>query len=362
VFSAKTLPLSQYIIWLFLLMFSSTTYALTQTHVKAGEVGQGFLMKRLDQCYLVTPAHVIGEEFFANLIGGTNLRALGEAEPIQTFGYDLSILSVSGALTKECDTNINQFNSLDIPLKNATKLSVSSVNADGSVSLIPVSLTDTSLIHLRINPEDGQSPLYKGLSGSLVFLDKLPVGMLLSIDADSGEGVVLRLDRAIETIKPFFHSGGFVKKAKAKPTVKSKDPSNIIKLTALKWSHQPIAGSTRTAYLIDGDNTTTWQIAPTSLPASVEISTGGKSQLINGLLLSNYSDDKSSFIKDFEILSSRKASGKRGWNSIYSGTWLNNKKEKQVVFSAVKAKRLMLVVHSHWGSSKAVGMSEFEAR
>lgn len=341
------------------LLTSFFSQAVTQVYVKSGEIGQGFLLNRLDQCYLVTPAHVIGNEFFASLTGGTNLRALGEAEPIQTFGYDLSILSVNGAVKKECHTNINQFQSINSLLQNATKLSVSSVNSDGSKSLVPVTLTDKALVHLRVKPDSVNFPLYKGLSGSLVFIDKLPVGILQSIDSETGEGILLRLDRAIETIKPFFQASSMHQKTTVNPP--KIDGTQNVALSVEKWSQQPLDGDSRIANLLDGKNETSWRVLPSTLPVTVELSTGGHLKRINQLLLSNHSGKKETFVKDFEILSSRKVSGKRGWNTIYSGTWLNNKTDIVINLPPTKAKRLMLVIHSHWGSQQALSLSEFRA-
>jgi len=341
------------------LLTSFFSQAVTQVHVKSGEVGQGFLLNRLDQCYLVTPAHVIGNQFFASLMGGTNLRALGEAEPIQTFGYDLSILSVNGAIKKECYTNINQFESIDYLLQNATKLTISSVNADGSKSFVPVTLTDKALVYLRVRPDSSDFPLYKGLSGSLVFIDEIPIGMLQSIDSETGEGILLRLDRAIETIKPFFHASSIRKAPKA--VQPKRVTTQSIALSVEKWTQPPLDGDSRIANLLDGKNDTSWRVLPNSLPVSIELTTGGELKRINQLILSNHSGEKGTFVKDFEILSSRKASGKRGWNTIYSGTWLNNKTDIVINLPPTKAKRLMLIVHSHWGSQRALSLSEIIA-
>jgi hypothetical protein len=340
---------------------SFMSHAVTQVYVTAGEVGQGFLLNRLDQCYLVTPEHVIGDEFFATLISGTHLRSLGEAEPIQTFGYDLSILSVMGAVQKECQTNINQFNAIEALLQNATQLTISSINADGSRSLIPVTLTDKGLIHLRVKPVSNDAQLYKGLSGSLAFINEIPVGMLQSIDANTGEGILLRQDRIIETILPFFQSSSasFSPQPKSNRIIES--PTESIDLSVENWSQQALNSESRIANLIDGNLDTSWRVPPTGLPLSVEFSTGGKIKLIKSLILSNNSGDKLTFIKDFEILASRKSTGKRGWSNIYSGTWINNKNSKIVEISPIKAKRLMLIVHTHWGSTSEISLSEFMA-
>jgi hypothetical protein len=81
-------------------------------------------------------------------------------------------------------------------------------------------------------------------------------------------------------------------------------------------------------------------------------------QTIKALTLSNFMDDKTLFPKDIEILASRRGQGSRGWSSVYSGTWINNKPVFDVQIPPIKAKRLKLVIRSNWGNANQVGLSE----
>ena len=117
----------------FCILLAGATFAngLTQVHIESGEVGQGFLLKRLNQCYLISPSHVLGNSFFATITTGTKTREIGEAEKVQVFGYDLAISNVNGISSANCVTDINAFNPLDTLLKNASLLTVSTINVDG---------------------------------------------------------------------------------------------------------------------------------------------------------------------------------------------------------------------------------------
>ncbi len=346
ILAALSLPLTSY------------SASLTQVHVDAGEVGQGFLLKRLNNCYLVTPEHVLGDEFFANVITGTSKRALGEAEKLQVFGYDLSISLVTGAAQKECNTPINSFQPIDDLLKNATSASVSSINADGSKSLTPVSLIDAGLIYLRIKPASDM-PLYKGQSGSVVFHRNTPIGILQSVDSNTGEGIVIRIDRTIETIRPFFSSTFTTSSAPLKQQAPTSTSSNqTINYSVTEWSHAPIDSSNRVAHLFDKKTETTWSVKPSGKIISLLLGFDNEMKVITGLKFSALLNDKSSMPKDIQILSTRRAKGSRGWTTIYSGTWINNQAQFNAVFAPVKAKRLKVIFNSNWGSADNLTVSE----
>jgi len=330
---------------------------LTQVHVDAGEVGQGFLLKRLNNCYLVSPEHVLGNEFFASVITGTSKRALGEAEKLQVFGYDLSLSLVTGAAKKECTTPINGFQPIDDLLKSATSLSVSSINADGSKSLTPVSLIDAGLINLKVKPAS-DTPLYKGQSGSVVYHNITPIGILQSVDADTGEGSVLRFDRTIETIRPFFSSTFTANNIPAHKKTSKPTSSESIAYNITEWSHPPIESSNRVAHLFDQNTETTWSVKPDNKKVSLLLDFNNEMKVVNGVNFSGLLTDKFSLPKDIQILSTRRAKGSRGWTTIYSGTWINNKAQFDALFSPVKAKRMKIQFNSNWGNSDKLSVSE----
>lgn len=332
---------------------------ITQVHVDSGEVGQGFLVKRLNNCYLVSPEHVIGDAFFSSIKTGSKRRLLGEAEKIQTFGYDLSLSSVSGAASTKCITSINSFNAIDSLLNQTTAVSVSSVNADGSKSLTPANLIEVGIVYLSIQPKNSEMPFYKGLSGSLVYSGDKPLGLLQSVDAETGEGKVLRIDRLAETIRPFF-SSGFTARSTNKQTennsamVKEKSVSIPYQLT--QWSHKALNVSQRIANLSDGSAETHWAVQPNGV-VSLSISLEGM-KTINGLTLTAGDVDITALPKDFELLSNRREKGNRGWVSVYSGTWLNNKSLLDITIAPIKAKRLKVIFRSNWGNAEVLSFSE----
>ena len=153
---------------------------------------------------------------------------------------------MNGVSSANCVTDINAFFPLDTLLKNASLLTVSTINVDGSKSVTPVTLVDQNIINLKVKPQSEQLPLYKGLSGSVVFLQEIPVGILQLVNAETGEGTVIRFDRAMEVIAPFFTS--------TFSQVKSVDESNnieTIQFNITNWSHKPIDTEHRVSAIND---------------------------------------------------------------------------------------------------------------
>ena len=345
-----------------LLSLPALSAEITQVHVDSGEVGQGFLIKRLNNCYLVSPEHVIGGAFFSSIKTGTKRRLLGEAEKIQTFGYDLSLSSVTGAANTKCITSINSFNGIDSLLNQTTAVSVSSVNSDGSKSLTPANLIEVGIVYLNIQPKDNEMQFYKGLSGSLVYSGDKPLGILQSIDADTGIGKVLRIDRLIETISPFFSSGFSTHPQNNKIGNDTQAKKKIISIPyqLTQWSHKALSVSERISNLSDGDINTNWTVQPNgqiSFSLSFEEMT-----VINGLTFTAGNVDKAMLPKHFEILSNRRKKGNRGWISVYSGTWLNSRSILDITMPPIKAKRLKVVFYSNWGNTSALSFSELAFR
>lgn len=337
----------------FMLICSLSVDAVTQAYVDAGEVGQGFLMRRLDTCYLISPAHVIGHEFYAAIKTDSIAKSSGEAETLETFGYDLTLLSVQGGARNDCSTDINAFKPIDNILTSVTTLNLNSVNPDGSQSYIPLDITDAGIQYLRVKARSSDLPLYKGLSGSLVYSGKVPVGMLQSIDADTLEGIVLRIDRVIATIRPFFEinasSKSLVKSVESNVNTRGK---NSLSMIPLEWSEPPLDASHRMAHLFDQDPDTVWGVKFSGQAVSIEmdISDGKKAQTFMQLTMQVQEKGEATIPKDFEVLFSRKSSGRRGWLNISSATWLKNSKEKTLNFAPVKAKRLKIIFYSNWGA------------
>ena len=198
--------------WLSIIMLfwicSAQANTLQQAFVGSGENGQAILLNSHDQCFAVLPKHVIGNNVSANFIGSTPVSIKGQGELSQVFGYDLAVMQVDGALTNNCGDDFMDFidYSIDAELKANPTAVVSSIYEDGSIKRSAVVITDIGLIYFRISSLQKDFTFQQGMSGSLVQAGNKNVGTLMSVDADSGEGIVLRLDRTLETLTPFFDS------------------------------------------------------------------------------------------------------------------------------------------------------------
>jgi len=331
----------------------------TQAYIRAGEFGQAFLLSRLGECYAVTPAHVIGDDLFATLIGSSEGKPRGDGDLLQTFGYDLSILRVTGALAKACGGPLANVPALDNVLSATSAANVSSVNEDGSVSRRTATLSDVGLLYLRLRPDSGNE-LFKGLSGSLVMAGGRPAAILMSVDPETGEGRALRYDRAIETLRPFFGLPGRVTHDRAAKTPAPATGGGLQSAVA-SWSSPPIGADYRAANLVDErDRNTVWYATADKFPLELVIQLpGDKAHTVESLrLIGEGVEPRERLPRDFEVLVSSTSRG--NWLPVTNGTYFKTDTDKLVRFAPVRARQIMLRIYSHWGDSDAVGLAGIE--
>lgn len=351
--------------WLILLlalsMSSPLAAAPAQAYIRAGEHGQALLMSRLGECYAITPKHVIGDGLFATLVGGGPGAPQGDGDLLQTFGYDLSILHASGAVARQCGDALTDVPALGELLSTAGSGIVVSVNGDGSISRRNVTFTDVGLVYLRVRPRTGDDQLFKGLSGSLVLADKQPVGILMAVDPETGEGRALRFDRAIETLRPFFGlPATLVQEKNEKPDPEAKQGEGA-SAEVIAWSSPPLGAAYRASNLVDaGGAETVWLARPTGFPIELVLGLpGDRAHVVNALRLVGAGvEPKARLPRDFEVLIS--SSGNGSWIPVGSGTYFKTDSDKLVRFAPVRAQRIMLRIYSHWGDDEAVGLSGIE--
>lgn len=329
-----------------------------QAFVKADENGQAVLMSRLNECYAVTPAHVIGDGFFATLVGGSSARANGEADLLQRFGYDLAVLRVTGAITDGCDFDLGAPFSLDRVLSVAGSGQIVSVNSDGSLSRRNVRVSDVGLLYLRVSPVGPESQLYKGLSGSLLVLDNAPAGILMSVDPQSEEGKVLRFDRAVETVRPFFGmTTGSLETPTASPKGADASEGNLAG-TVESWSSPALSAEYRVSNLIDKNDTgTVWLAEPQGFPIEVVVDLqGDRAHAVDRVvLIGDGVVPPERLPRDFELLVSSRENG--GWMPVVTGTYFTSDGSREVAFAPVRARKVMLRIYSHWGDETGVGLA-----
>jgi hypothetical protein len=329
-----------------------------QAYIRAGEHGQALLLSRLGECYAVTPKHVIGSDLFATLVGGEAGKPQGDADLLQTFGYDLSILRVTGALATQCGGSLTDVPALDSLLSGSSAANVASVNEDGSISRRNVTLVDVGLLYLQLRPDAGDE-LFKGLSGSLVLVGDNPVGILMSVDPETGAGRALRYDRAIETLRPFFGLPGGTAATQDETVV---EPAGTgVQATVVSWSSPPLGAEYRAANIIDSRNrNSVWYAVADKFPLELVIQLpGDKAHTLDALrLIGEGVEPGDRLPRDFEVLVS--STGKGNWLPVTNGTYFRTETEKLVRFAPVRARQVMLRIYSHWGDSDAVGLSGIE--
>ncbi|UZD67070.1 hypothetical protein [Marinobacter sp. AN1] len=342
------------------LALATPAFAATpsQAFINAGEQGQAVLMGRLGECYAVTPAHVVGDSLFSTLVGTGNGRPRGDGDLLQVFGYDLAILRVTGGITSGCGTAIDQVVSLDSHLASAGSGQVVSVNPDGSVSRRHVLISDVGILYIRVSPVGEQDQLFKGLSGSLVTLGSQPVGLLMSVDPDTGEGRALRFDRALETLRPFFGLASAKREpASEQPPEAGPARSGNLVTEVLSWSSAPLDADHRATNLLRSGKAP-WLARAGEFPLEVIVDLAGdRAVAIDRVeLVGEGVAPPERLPRDFEVLI--RTTGEGGWMPVYTGTYFQNEPARTVRFAPVRARQVMLRIHSHWGDPSSVGLAE----
>ncbi|WP_076011056.1 hypothetical protein [Alteromonas abrolhosensis] len=339
-------------ITLLFLSFISSGYAnnFTQVFIEGDDIGQGFLVKRLNLCYFISPLHVIENSVFLTVKGSDELRSLGDGQMLQPFGYDLSVGHVSGSLANQCGVDYNAISVKQSDIEKAKSVIVSTVNSDGLPSNMSATIQETGLIYLTIKPQAKERTFFKGMSGSLVFSGGVPVGMLQSIDNKTGLGKVLRMDRLFETVSPFFSTdGGDTQVNEVAPTKGSN-----LNFIVTYWNMPPTVSQKSIKLINDGDTSTYYETTLNGDIAEIDFTLSDYNH-IEGLKLSLPND---SGIKDIEVLTSKKSEGKRGWISTASSTILPNQSEVVIELGSIKARRLKVKFYSSWNKNGLIKISE----
>jgi len=352
-----------YLMLLLMLFMSAITAQPLPVFVEAREIGQGIAFNRMGACYLVTPAHVIDGSFFATVIAGLPAAPKGDGDVLMTFGYDLSLLRITGGVSNDCNFTFRSAGGLDSMLASTSIAHLLTVRSDGSVGRQPLGIADTGMIYIYVQPMPGDEPLMKGMSGSMLEASGKPLGMLMSVDPESGHGKVLRYDRLTETVAPFFRG-----KAAAPPSVDNRVVAGASAVTkangaaVTRWTSPPLGADFRAKNLLDGQPESIWQARVKKFPVDIEIEmAAGKSMVLNAVeLVSAGVIPRERTPRDYEIMVSNKVSG--GWIPLTSGTLFTKDDATLVAFVPVRAKRLLVRFHSNWGDTEAVGLSEIRLR
>ncbi|RCV87957.1 SH3 domain-containing protein [Billgrantia montanilacus] len=176
--------------------------------VQGEEVGQGVLRVRSGECFAIVPEHVIGFGLGLSVMSAGRVWAPASLET--TYGDDIAVIRVASQGKITCGTGWPVIDSLDATLTDAVSRSrqgaILRVRETGGIVSYPVHFTGVDDRHVEVRPVDQVDEAFKGVSGSQLLLDGMPVGMVLAIE----DGVVraYRHDALSHLVARFFQASG----------------------------------------------------------------------------------------------------------------------------------------------------------
>ena len=212
---------------LILVLLLAGEAAAQPVFVSGDEDGQGFLRQRSNDCYLITPQHVLGQARQATLVGDRAERHSAMLE--RSYEPDLAILRVPGL--SGCPSRFPDGGALDRLLQGGSEARLVSRSSSGAVRQTPVEIIASDERFIRVRAQNGE-PLFRGMSGSPLMIGGSTAGMLQSVDADSGTGTVLRQDYMSRVLESWFpknvvHTTARIS-GEVHPTIPTNDASGLI--------------------------------------------------------------------------------------------------------------------------------------
>lgn len=340
-----------------LLGYGSQTLAQDQNHsvyVDAGaEVGQALLVKSSGACYAIVPTHVVADGSFITVAGKGINPPIGDGGNSTDLGRDISVMPVDGEISLHCGPLFNTIDgNIQARLKEHSRALINIVNPDGTLSRMPVIITDQSLTELKVTPQSKDSAFMKGMSGSYVTISDKPLGILLSVNAETGEGNIIRMDRVLETISPYFSNNTTL----TTPIVDASSQERIA-AKVVKWTAHPIDEHHRAANLLSSSDTKKpWLAKKTNKQEKIVIELTEKTdQKVNFISLSGRGlENNKSLARQVELLID--ATGNGRWKSIKAVTVPQDGSTVTAQFPARQAKKIMLKLYDNWGDNTLIGL------
>lgn len=310
--------------------------------VQGASEGQGFLLTKLGQCYVVTAAHVLGTKTAANIIAPGNPVANGEAVLVGAdTGRDVAVMHVTGPVSDSCGTDYTRGASLDAITRDSRAV-VSVVYSEGGLGREElstlVSQLDSEYLFLQ-SSATAPASLMQGLSGGMVGVNDAPAGVLLGVVDHHGK--VLRYDLLMNTVFQIFETTG---------PPRSVAPSRISAAnlafassgaTVVRWSTPPEQPEFATSNLLRPAGPEYWRV-PLMKPATVDIRLSGQdTHSINTVELTRGSAPAGQLIKDYEIFTSLDGTT---WFYVNRGEFRNEEPQSSITFPPRNARFVRLRV------------------
>jgi hypothetical protein len=339
---------------------AQTQNTFRSAFVGAGnQSGQAILFTHGNECFAITPAHVIdkagGDLFDVEVQGSGGLRAKGIYKEIYRFdsAVDLSLGSVNGSITTECG---GQFGAIDLDVANtlekSTEGSIHIMDSKGELTRMRALVESTDFQFVFLSPNSQSKQIIKGMSGSLIAINNNAVGMLLT-----GEGKALRMDRISELVKPYLNSS-----EKSKAVVKKNELNKVqnwLKVQLSHWTGESIAPATSVQNLIDYRSTnesSQYLIKRPDRPAEVVFSLPQGTQLGRVQIMGYSLKNSPKLLKSVEIMVDPIGSGR--WRSVSHGDVSLTDGSLELTFQPAEAKSVMIRLYNNWGHAAELGFDK----
>jgi len=172
-----------------------------------GVRGQGTLQKRGEECLVITPRHVV-ENSISDIVVLFPDRSEVEATILELYAEDIALLRLTSQPSDGCSDRAFNEERLSTVLNSVTEGVLKRREESGSASLLQVDVVGYDEHRLiRIEPRSSTKSIKQGFSGSVLYMNSQPVGMLINNERSESEtGLVLRAETLNSTIDPFFNA------------------------------------------------------------------------------------------------------------------------------------------------------------
>lgn len=167
--------------------FSNASDAYVRT---VHQEGQGILRPIGESCFLYTPAHVVTKS--QGVLVETRLRKNLKGELINTYPQDLALVKLDDSSACQESSWKDGGERVEAIISVISSGRMNYKHQQGRTEVYDVEITDKAVDStFSLKLKDGKK-FRKGMSGSIVTVGDYPIGMLLSVEGDTG--TVLRMD------------------------------------------------------------------------------------------------------------------------------------------------------------------------
>lgn len=291
----------------------------------AFNIGQSFLARYGETCLVFMPSHVALEAASKPALLKAGAKpVLGLSQDLVDLGDDASMGVVQGELSDNCGQSMSSLSrAVDAHVQKTGLAALRWVNPDGSQGNIAVSVVDHGdPVLLRIQPANNIQQIRKGMSGSVLWANGHPVGVLLSVNAARGRATVFRMDTLLQRAERQLRGR---RKQAAAPKAGGETTSNNLNFldaghgaSVIAWSALAVAADRQASNLIDPEATKSWQVEVKSWPLSVELNLVGEKQILGRIQLSGVTVDDPSNLPGRVAVFLNIGSERKSWRSLLS--------------------------------------------